>query len=494
MPELPSNEKIELADFLRRRERVFREQLDREPYDLDECTAWAVRNAQRGTMSGLLADAKAAGGTVVVPRAGVATMDGQRALMRELDEAGAGVLPITVDSLTRELKFDEAARRLAASTATDSQLNGFPIVAHGIDATRELIASFDKPVIIRANAVDLRIVAETGLAAGGTAFVSGPMYATLEYSKHTSLAESIPKWQYVFRLLGHYTEAGVPAGDDAVGFAQSGTCSVPSLMLVGTVIDALIMAGQGVKHIMPYAMLQGNIAQDVACCLASEALTQEYLRRLGFDDVTTYVASSDWNGAFPRRTPDAYGLIAANIVAAAIAKAPLNYVKTIEEGIGVPTAAANAASIRVTRYLLRLIGLQADSLRSPDVQFEFDLILLQARAILDAVLDAGDGDPVRGAVRALELGVLDIPFSPNIHVKGNVLPIRDAAGAVRFLDHGNLPIPAEATRLEAERLARRRGDGPELSYQDMIDDLQFLELDPPPATTPAGPTSARTRA
>ncbi len=478
MPEAPSNAKIDFADFQRQREEVFRTQLNQEPYDLDECTTWAAKNAERGSMSAALADAKAHGSTVVVPRAGVATIEGQRELMQQLDQAGAGVLPITIDSLTRELQFPEAARRLAQSSREHSLLNGFPIVAHGVEATRELITSFDKPVIIRANAVDLRIVAETGLASGGSSFVSGPMYATLEYSKHVSLKDSIPKWQYVFRVLGHYTENGVPAGDDAVGFAQSGTCSVPSLMLVGTVLDALIMAGQGIKHIMPYAMLQGNIAQDVACCMASETLTQQYLQRLGFHDVNTYVASSDWNGAFPHRTPDAYGLIATNIVAAAIAKAPLNYVKTIEEGVGVPTAAANAASIRITRYLFRLIALQADSLISPDVQFEYDLTLLQARAVLDAVLDVGDGDPVQGAIRALELGILDIPFSPNMHVKGNVLPVRDAAGAVRFLDHGNLPIPAEALRLEAERLALRQGDGPALSYQDMIDDLQFLELDP----------------
>lgn len=481
MPESPSNDKIDYQDFLAQRETVFREQLGRAPHDLDEATTWAAANARRGTMTGALAHAKATGGTVVVPRAGVASMAGQRALMASLDEAGAGVLPITIDSLTRELKFAEAEKRLAASTETESLLNGFPIVAHGIEATRELVASFDKPVIVRANAVDLRVVAEYGLASGGTAFVSGPMYATLEYSKNVRLADSIPKWQYVFRVLGHYTEHGVPAGDDAVGFAQSGTCSVPSLMLVGVVLDALIMAGQGIKHVMPYAMLQGNIAQDVACCLAAEQLTREYLARLGFADVETYVASSDWNGAFPTRTPDAYGLIATNVFAAAIAKAPLNYVKTIEEGVGVPTAAGNANSIRITRYLFRLIGLQAESMRPPEVSFELDLILMQARAVLDAVLDLGDGDPVVGAIAALRSGVLDIPFSPNLHVRGDVLPVRDAHGAVRFLDHGALPIPAEALRLEAERLAHRTTNAAAPSYQDMIDDLRFLELDEEPA-------------
>lgn len=472
------NTQWSLEKFHEVRGGLFRNQLEREPFDLDEAVSFSVENAKRGTVAGVLAHAKATGDAVCVPRAGVATMEGQRSLMQMLDEAGAAFLPITIDSLTRNLRFKEAEERLASSSDAHSSLNGFPIVAHGVENTRRLIQSFDKPVIVRANAVDLRLTAETGFAAGGTAFVSGPMYATLEYSKDVSLAESIPYWQYIFRLMGIYTDAGVPLADDAVGFSQSGTCSVPALMHVGVVLDALIMAGQGVRHIMPYSMLQGGIAQDIASCLAVEILVQEYLEKCGNDGVSTYVASSDWNGAFPVQTPDAYGLIAANVFAAAIARVPLNYVKTIHEGLGVPTAQANADSIRVSRYLFKLIGRQASSLLSADVDFELALNLMEARAILDAVLDAGDGDPALGSIRALESGVLDIPFSPNRHVRGDVLPIRDHNGAVRFLDSGRLPIPAEARRMEAERLALRSTDPSLLSYQDVIDDLEFLELEP----------------
>jgi methylaspartate mutase epsilon subunit len=472
-----SNAKWSLDQLHEKRREVFAVQLEREPYDLDEAVAYAERNARRGTVSGVLAAAKESGKTVCVPRAGVASWEGQRQLMQALDEAGAAFLPMTIDSLTRELRFAEAAAMLASSSDTVSSLNGYPIVAHGIEATRRLVETFDKPVIIRANAVDLRICAETGFASGGTAFVSGPMYATIEYSKNVALAESIPYWQYIFRLMGSYTDAGIPVADDAVGFAQSGTCSVPALMHVGVVLDALIMAGQGVRHIMPYSMLQGAIAQDVASCIAVEILVQEYLGRCGYQGVSTYVASSDWNGAFPSATPDAYGLIAANVFAAAIARPPLNYVKTIHEGLGVPTAQANAQSVRISRYLFHLIGRQADTLRSAEVEFELALNLMEARSILDAVLDSGDGDPALGACRALESGILDIPFSPNVHVQGNVLPIRDGNGAVRFLDCGRLPIPAEARAMEAERLSLRSPDPSALSYQDVIDDLEFLELD-----------------
>ena len=468
-----TNARIDEDALLAQRRQVFDEQLGREPYDLDEAIGFARDNASRGTVAAVLQHAKDSGVPAVVPRAGVSSWEGQRDLMAKLDEAGAAFLPITIDSLTRELQFAEADRRLASGT----QLNGYPIVAHGIEATRRLIQGFDKPVIVRANAVDLRITAESGFASGGTAFVSGPMYATIYYSKNAPLSEGIAKWQYIFRLMGWYTDNGVPMADDAVGFSQSGTCSVPSLMHVGVVLDALIMAAQGVKHIMVYSMLQGNLAQDVASCLAVDQLAQEYLQRFGFDDVHTYVASSDWNGAFPARRPDAYGLIAANVFAAAIARAPLNYVKTIDEGIGVPTAESNADSIRVTRYLLNLIGRQAQAWRTPEVEFELHLNLIEARAMLDAIIDVGAGDPAVGCVRALGTGLLDIPFSPNVHVKGNVLPIRDAMGAVRFLDHGALPIPKEALDMEAERLARRSADVSLLGYQDVVADLQFLELD-----------------
>ena len=43
------------------REKVFAEQLGQAPYDLDEALAYAVSNARRGTVSGVLAEAKRTG-------------------------------------------------------------------------------------------------------------------------------------------------------------------------------------------------------------------------------------------------------------------------------------------------------------------------------------------------------------------------------------------------------------------------------------------------
>ena len=469
-----TNERMSDDAFRREREEVMA-QWSIDPIDLDEGVEHARSVSRTRNVSRLLAEAKAEGRTLVQPRAGVATFEGQRALLEELAASGSDILPVSLDSLTRTLRFDDALSALERSTPEKSLLNGFPIVAHGVAGTRALVDCFDRPLHARANAIDLRLAAETAFAGGMTGFFSGPIYSTFEYSKKTTLAESIPLWQYVFRLMAHYTEGGAPIANDSIGLSQSGTYSVPSLMHVGVVLDALFMAGQGVKHVIAYSMLQGHLAQDVASCRAVGTLTEEYLRRCGFDDVSVYVTGSDWNGSFPADEAAAYSLIALNTLAAAIARTSLLYVKSIEEGVKIPSAAGNAASVRATRFMLQLARDQVASLDPLGAEFELELNLMEARAILDAILELGDGDPAAGAIRATERGVLDVPFSPNLHAHGRVIPMRDAEGAVRFFDAGGLPLPAEARRLERERLERRADrKGAELAYDDLIEDFAAL--------------------
>jgi methylaspartate mutase epsilon subunit len=405
----------------------------------------------------------------------VANLEGERVLNRLLEEAGADIIPITIDSMTRTGRFDHASRAALDSTPTQSRLNGYPLIHHGVQATRELVLERERPVHLRANSTDLRLIADVGFACGMSGFVSGPIYSTVQYSKNTSLAEGIRNWQYVYRLIGKYTEAGIPIMDDALGLTQSASCSVPALMHAGVVLEALIMAGQGVKHVLAYAISQGSIAQDIAACLAVQELTEEYLARLGFDDVSVYMTSNHFAGAFPPDEAAAFGLISMNTFVAAMARATLLYVKSTEEGFGVPTAEGNAASVRSTRYSLHLLAGQDFGIGSEDVEFERRLNLLEGRAILDAVLELGDGDPVQGTIHAFDAGVLDEPAAPSKIAHGDVLVVRDLKGAVRFLDPGNVPIPAEALKLERERLDEResRKRSP-LGYDDVVADLDLI--------------------
>ncbi|HKX38643.1 MAG TPA: hypothetical protein VJN20_08320, partial [Burkholderiales bacterium] len=54
-----------------------------------------------------------------------------------------------------------------------------------------------------------------------------------------------------------------------------------------------------------------------------------------------------------------------------------------------------------------------------------------------------------------EAGVLDIPWSPNRHVKSRVLPARDVDGCFRILDPGAMPFPREVLEIHEERLRKR---------------------------------------
>ena len=91
----------------------------------------------------------------------------------------------------------------------------------------------------------------------------------------------------------------------------------------------------------------------------------------------------------------------------------------------------------------------------PAYEREKDVIRREVRAIVDKVLEMGDGDAAVGAVRACEAGVLDIPWSPSRSVRSRVLPARDVDGYLRILNPGDMPFPRDVLDYHEERLRKR---------------------------------------
>ena len=60
------------------------------------------------------------------------------------------------------------------------------------------------------------------------------------------------------------------------------------------------------------------------------------------------------------------------------------------------------------------------------MEVEEKITEMEVKAILDKILDLGDGDIIDGTIKAVEAGVLDSPWSPNMTVKDKVLGVRDA--------------------------------------------------------------------
>ena len=447
--------------------------------DLDDAIAYHKDMPPSKNYALKVAEAKRRGASLIRTDSGVASIEGEIELFRHIqDEGHADLLGTTVDSLTRTCRFEDAERGLRESLRTGrSMLNGFPIVAHGVLKTRRVIDAVELPVQPRANAPDLRLTVEISLASGHSSSSNGAMMSFWHYSKDLPLEICIRNAQYQYRLYGYYEERGVPIlAEPSGGFSFSTPYSLPH---AGGIIDALLAAEQGAKNIVLSVFLQGNLAQDVAAITTLPRLGEEYLNRFGYKDVTVTVMSSCWGSIFPNDHAEAYVLISLTAVKGVLAKAQIVHFKTISERLTIPTKEANAASLRAGRKVVNMLKDQRIELDNGKVGIEANMLDREIRTIVDRVIELGEGDVAVGAVRAVESGVLDQPFSTTRDVAGRVMGVRDNEGAVRYLDHGHIPFAKEIIEFHREKIAEReRAQGRKVDYKTVIDDIYAISRGP----------------
>lgn len=102
--------------------------------DLEEAVQFHHELPPEKNFARKLTQAKNAGLTLAQPRAGVADLRSHVELLRYLSTEGeADLLPTTIDSYTRQNRYEEAQRGLDESRREGrSLLNGFPAVNHGV--------------------------------------------------------------------------------------------------------------------------------------------------------------------------------------------------------------------------------------------------------------------------------------------------------------------------------------------------------------------------
>jgi methylaspartate mutase epsilon subunit len=389
------------------------------------------------------------------PRGGFGTLAMQKALMVTLDRDGlADIVPTTTDSYTRNEQFAAARKGVEESERLGrSLLNGFPIVNYGVAAARELIDAIDKPAIMLTGTSMPKLTSEIGFAAGYTGYLGSGIAYTTSYIKELSIEDGIRNYQYLDRLAALYAEYGVELHRRQPGFL-TGTNIPPCIAIAIAVLDCLLAAAQGVRHYGLELAQTLHLVQDAAAIAACEALAQEYLARKGYADVFTPVTSLHWMGAWPYDEAQAATLVSYGGTLAAIGGATSVTTKTTHEAHGIPTPAANAEALRITRMAIYLArGIRLDGL--PEYEREKALIAREVRAIVDKVLEMGDGDVAVGTVRAFAAGVLDVPWSPNRHVKSRVMPARDADGYLRIFDPAGLPLPRDVMEVHEAGLRER---------------------------------------
>jgi len=470
-----SNKKLDWDQFLQIRQEVLNSWPTGQEVDLEEAVAYQSRIPAYRRFAEKLEQAKKEGITLAQPRAGVALVHEHIELLRYLqDEGGADLLPTTIDSYTRQNRYQEAQSGIEESRSVGrSMLNGFPAVNHGVAACREVVESVKVPVQVRHGTPDARLLTEITLAGGFTAYEGGGISYNIPYAKDVPLERSIRDWQYVDRLVGYYEERGISINREPFG-PLTGTLVPPCISHSVAIIEALLAAEQGVKSLTLGYGQCGNLTQDVAAVRSLEELAEEYLGRFGYHDVVITTVFHQWMGGFPQDESKAFGVISWGAATAAMAKATKVIVKTPHEAMGIPTKEANAAGIRATKQVLNMLKDQP-LVEFKELQSEKELIKAETRAILEKLLEFGDGDIALGTVRGFQAGIIDVPFAPSRYNAGRLLPARDYQGAVRLLDFGNLPFGEEIKEVHREKIKQRgKAEGRDPSFQMVIDDIYAI--------------------
>ncbi|MCL2164032.1 MAG: methylaspartate mutase subunit E [Oscillospiraceae bacterium] len=468
------NKRLSDDDFYKQREDVLNQWPTGKDIDLEESFTFHGKLPESKIFSKKLLRAKERGETLIQPRAGVALISEHIKLLTYLqDEGGADLLPTTIDSYTRQNRYREAAAGIEESIASGkSMLNGLPIVNHGVNACRQIIESLDIPVQIRHGTPDARLLTEISYAGGFTSYEGGGISYNIPYAKKIDLARTIMDWQYVDRLTGIYEEAGISINREPFG-PLTGTLVPPCISHAVAIIESLLAAEQGVKNITVGYGQCGNLLQDVAAIQTLQSLTDEYLQKHGYGDVEVTTVLHQWMGGFPQEEAKAFAVISWGSAAAALSHATKVIVKTPHEAVGIPTMEANAQGLLCTKQVITMLSEQ--SVNTYSLKDEKVIISAETRCIVDKCFELGDGDIARGAVRAFQAGVIDVPFAPSRFNAGKMLPARDNEGAVRIYNPGNLPLNSELLDFHREKIDERaKEEKRKPSFQMVIDDVYAI--------------------
>jgi len=440
--------------------------------DLTEAVEYLKKVPEEKNFAKKLRKAKEEGVTLAQPRAGVALISEHIKLLNYLEEeGGADLLPSTIDSYTRQNRYNECQVGIDESIkAGRSLLNGFPAVNHGVKGCREVYESIKNPIQARHGTPDARLLSEIITASGWTSNEGGGISYNIPYAKSVSMERTIRDWQYCDRLTGWYQEQGIELNREPFG-PLTGTLVPPSISNTVAILEALLAAEQGVKNITVGYGQCGNIIQDVAAIRALEEQTEEYLKKFGYNDVFVTTVFHQWMGGFPADEAKAFGVISLGAATAAMAGATKVIVKTPHEALGIPTMEANAQGIRDTKMTLNMLRGQRMPM-SKELEMEIKIIKAETKCMLDSVYEVGKGDFARGTVEAFKLGIVDIPFAPSKYNAGKMMPARDNQGAVRYLMPGNLPFTQDLIDFNKEKLMERgRFENRDVTFQMTVDDI-----------------------
>ncbi|HEX78178.1 MAG TPA: methylaspartate mutase subunit E [Dehalococcoidia bacterium] len=442
--------------------------------DLDEAVEYQKSLPQEKVWARKLTQGYQQGTVFTMPQVGRATVEETATHMKYVEEeAGADAWLIFMDTYTRKGRFKDAQQGIDESIRQGrSMLNGYPAVCHGVKGLRRIREVSQVPFYITNVDEDPRLATEIGFAGGATGYLSYDLHDLLQHSKNYPLDMRIQNNQYGNRLISYYEERGAPIVAWSSGHFNG--WEPPGLKIPIVILTALLTAEQGVKHIGLTLGLCVHLVQDVAALRVLHELTKEYLARFGYSDVAVYLWTYPFLGVWPRDVDRTAALIAWQAAISVLSGVGCMIVKSLDEAYVVPEKEGNAHAVKMAKQIIDVVGKQRLG-ESQELKLEQEMLRREVRASLDKTIELGEGDVAIGMMRAVERGVLDGVFSPWLRCHNKVLPVRDATGAIRYLDYGNVPLPPEVVEYNNQKIAEREKlEGVKADIEMVIQDISFL--------------------
>ncbi len=459
----------QLDDIERYRQRIVSHPLA-QGLDLDEVARFLTQLPQRRFPD----QAYAVRGDMpcIQPRGGFPRFESQKRLTRQLDEAGADFIPLTIDSYTRHNQYDTAGQLLQRSEDEEKDyLNGYPLVNHGYELTRELYDGIDKPISLRHGTPDARLLVEVAIASGIVEIEGGGICYCVPYSEGFPLDRSLLYWQYVDRICALYSTPAKPIHRESFG-PLSATMVPPAVAVAVQIIEALLSAEQGVLSFAVSFGQTGSMIQDIATARVLRALAREYLDEFGFKATRLYLVYHQWMGQFPMERSKAAALISGSTLISSMIGADKIVVKTVDEALGVPAAEVNAEAVETVRYLLKTFRC-TEPMSSVEIEREIELLESETRTLMQAIFELPGEVFWESVFTAFRMGYLDIPFSPHADSANRLLSMRDANASIRIVDPGGMPMSARDAELERKLVASNANRSAQ-GYRQLLADINLM--------------------
>src|SRR4030042_3447611 len=468
------NKQIDEGRYVKMREKVLSLWPTGKEVNLEEAIEYQKNLPESKSFFKVTERLRKEGRTVVFPRAGTPILEDEIKLCRTLVESGVPLIPVTTDSYSRSLRFKKVQESLEESIRTGREmLNGYPLINHGVKNSRKLVESCEGAFNPRTSRLSQGLGLEIAFASGMTAAATSPFALFGAYEKNATLEEKFASSQHVYRLMGYYAGRGPILTNQSPGWLSCGVYPW-SVNISSMIIESLMAAEQGVRSIIPLVQCEGNMAQDMAWIRVTPRLIREYLDQFGYKNTILPGTFACQLPLFPvpQDMGEAFGYLNYMAMVGALAQVEAVSVRTIDEGAGVATPEAHALSYRSANWILKIMRDQKIQIEMKEVEAEERITEMEVRAIVNKVLEMGDGDVLIGSIKAVDAGVLDSPFCPNVHVRDEVLGVKGRTGACRYGEVGNLPIPEEAKKFHREKLAEReRKEGRKMDYHVAVEDL-----------------------